>query len=70
MQSGAYARFLRGGGPNLKLFWILGIHVASSEPLLGGLGAYAPKKAFKNGAISCVLSAIFTFMIINPLKKL
>ena len=34
--AGAYAGFLRGGGPNFKIFWILYIHaakrhVASSE---------------------------------------
>ena len=31
----------------------------SSEPLLGGFGGMLPKKIFKNGAISCVLRAIF-----------
>ena len=56
--AGAYAAFLRGGGPNFKISGILDIHaakrhVASSEPLLGGLGACFPKKIFKNGTISC-----------------
>ena len=65
--AGAYAGFLRGGGPNFKISGILDIHaakrhVASSECASlceGGLGAWPPKKIFKNGAISCVLRAIF-----------
>ena len=54
-----------GGGPNFKISGILYIHaakrhVASSEPLLGGFGGMPPpKKIFINGAISCVLRAIF-----------
>ena len=36
-----------------------------------GVWGYAPKKIFKNGAISCVLRAILTtFMVKSPLKKL
>ena len=31
----------------------------SCELLLGGFGVMPPKKIFKNGAISCVLRAIF-----------
>ena len=65
--AGAYAGFLRGGGPDFKIFGNLDIHaakrhVASSEAAslcLGGLGAWPPKKILKNGAISCVLRAIF-----------
>ena len=53
-----------GGGPNFKISGILDTHaakrhVASSEPLLGGFGGMPPKKIFNNGAISCVLRAIF-----------
>ena len=57
-----------GWGPNFKISGILEIHaakrhVASSEAASlcqGGLGACPPpKKSFKNGAISCVLRAIF-----------
>ena len=59
--------FSGGGGPNFKISDILDIHaakrhVASSEAAsfcLGGLGTCSPKKIFKNGAISCVLRAIF-----------
>ena len=58
--SGAYAGFLKGGGPNFKISGNLDIH-APPPP---------PKKIFKNGAISCVLRAILTtFMVKNPLKK-
>ena len=61
--SGAYAGFLKGG-PNFKISGILDIYaakrdVASCEPLLGGFGGMSPKKFVKNGAISCVLRAIF-----------
>ena len=55
-----------GGGPNFKISGILDIqciiHARSCELLLGGFGACPPpppKKIFKNGAISCVLRAIF-----------
>ena len=55
-----------GEGPTLK-FWDFGYtcreaacrEQRSCEPLLGGLGACSLKKIFKNGAISCVLRAIF-----------
>ena len=63
--AGAYAGFLRGG-LNFKIFGILDIHEytcreqRSCEPLLGGFGGMHPKKIFKNGAISCVLRAIFS----------
>ena len=62
--AGAYAGFA-SGGPNIKISGILDIHaakrhVASSEPFSrGGMGACPLKKIFKNGAISCVLRAIF-----------
>ena len=48
-----------GGGPTLKFlgFWIY--MPRSCEPLLGGFGGMPPKKIIKNGAISCVLRAIF-----------
>ena len=62
--SGAHAGFLRGGGvPTLKFlgFWIY--MPRSCEPLLWGFGGMfpppPPKKVFKNGAILCVLRAIF-----------
>ena len=47
-----------GGGPTLKFlgFWI---YKRSCELLLGGFEGMSPKKIFKNGAISCVLRAIF-----------
>ena len=47
------------GGPNFKISGILDIHVASCEPLLGGFGGMLPQENFLNGAISCVLRAIF-----------
>ena len=64
--SGAYAGFLRGGA-QLYNFWEFGYtcreaacrEQRSCEPLLGGFGACPPKKIFKNGAILCVLRAIF-----------
>ena len=66
MYAGAYAGFLRGGGPTLKIlgFWIYmprcGMsRAAKLRVFLGGFGGMPPKKIFKNGAISCVLSAIF-----------
>ena len=51
MISGAYAGFLRGGGPNFKISGILDIHgakrhVASSELLLGGFGGMPPQENF------------------------
>ena len=56
LSSGAYAGFLRGGGPNFKISGILDIHFAacreqrSCEPLLGGFGGMPPpKKIFING---------------------
>ena len=63
-----------GGGSNFKICGILDIHAASEqrscEPLLGGFGACSPKKILKNGAISCVLRAIFNhFHGKNPLKN-
>ena len=59
--AGAYAGFLRGGGPTLKFlrFWILCREQRSCEPLLGRFKGMPPKKCFKNGAISCVLRATF-----------
>ena len=43
----------------------------SCEPLLGEFGGMPPKKIKKNGAISCVLRAIFNhFHNKNPLNKL
>ena len=75
---GAYAGFLRGGA-QLSIFWDFGYtcreaaccEQRSCEPLLGGFGGMPPKKIFKNGAISCVLRAIFNhFHGKKPLKKL
>ena len=45
--SGAYAGFLRGGGPTLKFlgFWIY--MTRSCEPLLGGFGGMPPQENFK-----------------------
>ena len=59
MLTGAYAGFLRGGGPTLKFLGVWIYMPRSCELLLGGLGGMLPKKIFKNGAISCVLRAIF-----------
>ena len=54
---GAYAGFLRGGGPTLKCF---GLRVGMSRAIAMGVWRHAPtRKFFKNGAISCVLRAIF-----------
>ena len=44
-----------GGGGNFKISGILDIHAAK----LGEFGGMPPKKSFENGAISCVLRAIF-----------
>ena len=59
--TGAYAGFLRGGGPNFKISGILDIHAAkrhaasseaacreqrSCEPLLGGFGGMLPPENF------------------------
>ena len=53
--------FSGGGGPILKFlgFWIYMLR--SCELVLGGFFfiTITPKKIFKNGAISCVLRAIF-----------
>ena len=58
--------FSRGGGPTLKFlgFVYTGRFAAcreqrSCEPLLGGFGGMHPQENKKNGAISCVLRAIF-----------
>ena len=69
MISGAYAGFLRGGA-QLKNFWDFGYtcreaacrEQRSCEPLLGVFGGMPPppKKILKNGAISCVLRAVFS----------
>ena len=62
---GAYAGFLKGGGGQLKNFWKLDIHaakrhVASLRAVARGVWGHAPpRKIFKNGAILCVLRAIF-----------
>ena len=63
---GAYAGFLRGGGPSLKFlgFWIYMTRSGMSRAVkmrasVRGVWGHAPKKIFKNGAISCVLRAIF-----------
>ena len=80
LTTGAYAGFLKGGGPTLKFlgFWIYmprsGMSRAAKLRAFGrGVWGYAPprKFLFKSGAISCVLRAILTtFMVKNPLKKL
>ena len=54
--------FSGAGGPTFKF---LGLFAAcreqrSCEPLLGGFGGMPPKTIFKNGAIWCVLRAIFS----------
>ena len=58
--------FLGGGGPTLKFlgFWIYMprssmSRAAKLRAFVRGVWGYAPKKIFKNGAISCVLRAIF-----------
>ena len=65
---GAYAGFLRGG-PTLKFlgFWIYMPRSVMSRAVklrafARGVWGHAPppKKNFKNGAISCVLRAIFS----------
>ena len=70
--------FSGGGGPTLKFlgFWIYvprsGMsRAAKLRALLRGFGGMPPKKFFKNGAILCVLKAIFNhFHGKKPLKKL
>ena len=56
------AGFLRGGGgwSTIK-FWGFGMYMPRNcKPLIGGFrGMPPPKQNFKNGAISCVLKAIF-----------
>ena len=64
---GAYAGFLKGGGATLKFvgFWIYmprsGLSRAAKLRAFarGVWGVCSPKKIFKNGAILCVLRAIF-----------
>ena len=49
-----------GGGPNFKISVILYIHAAKLRAFASGVWGHAPpKKIFINGAISCVLRAIF-----------
>ena len=66
LSSGAYAGFLRGGGAQLQNFWDFGYtlrgmsRAAQLRAFARGVWGHAPpKKIFINGAISCVLRAIF-----------
>ena len=55
---GTYAGFLGGVGPTSKNF-DFGYTCRKAEcrePMLGGFGDMLPKKCFKNGAFSCVLT--------------
>ena len=67
-----YAGFLRGGGGKLKIFGTWDIHAAKLQAVARGVWGHAPQENLKkNGAISCVLRAIFNhFHYKNPLKKL
>ena len=46
LEPGAYAGFLRGGGPTLK-FLVFWIYMRICEPLLGGFGGMPPQENFK-----------------------
>ena len=60
--TGAYAGFLRGGGPTIKFlgFWIYMPRSVMSRAVAWGVWGHAPpQENFESGAIPCVLRAIF-----------
>ena len=77
--SGAYAGFLKGGGPNFKISGIFDIHAAKRMSRAAKLRAFVrgvwghapPRKFFKMVQFRAFWGLISTtFMVKNPLKKL